>query len=177
MSRLGKKPLVIPEKTEVSFSGGVVSVRGPLGVITRDVRLEVGVVVADGKVTLSLLKNNLEGRALWGTYASHIKNMITGVNKGFEKKLIIEGIGYKAEVKGNEIILNIGFSHPVKIKIPEGVKVVSEKGNMTFSGINKETVSSFAATVRSQKEPEPYKGKGIRYDKEVIRRKQGKKTA
>ena len=103
-------------------------------------------------------------------------NMIDGVNKPFERKLIIEGIGFKGEVKGEEIVFALGFSHPVKIKIPKGLKVVSEKGALTVSGPDKDLVGQFAATLRALKKPEPYKGKGIRYSDEVIRRKQGKKT-
>jgi len=111
-----------------------------------------------------------------GTYAAHLKNMIRGVVAPFEKKLIIEGIGFKAEVKGGELVLALGFTHPVKIKIPDGLKVSSEKGAISVSGSDKEAVGQFAAAVRALKKPEPYKGKGIRYDGEVIRRKQGKKT-
>ena len=177
MSRLGKKPIIIPEKTEVKFAAGVLSVKGPLGELTRKIRPEIRVKIDAGKVELTPHGNSSEVSALWGTYASHIKNMVMGVNQAFVKKLIIEGIGYKAEVKGEGMTLNLGFSHPVNIKIPKGLKVVSEKGSITISGFDKELVGQFAAAVRALKKPEPYKGKGIRYDGEVIRRKQGKKTA
>jgi large subunit ribosomal protein L6 len=113
---------------------------------------------------------------LVGTFASHIMNMIEGVSQGYTKKLVIDGIGFKADVKATEIIMSLGFSHTVKVIIPEGIKVTSEKNTLIITGINKDVVGQFAAYVRSQRKPEPYKGKGIRYDTEVIRRKQGKKT-
>ena len=177
MSRLGKKPITIPEKTTVAVNQGQVSVIGPLGEISKYFRPDISVTVEKSQVTLSPAKNDLRSRALWGTYASHLRNMIAGVNQPFKKALIVEGIGFKSEVKGEELILSLGFTHPVKVKIPKGLKVSSEKGTVTVSGIDKELVGSFAAEVRACKKPEPYKGKGIRYEGEVIRRKQGKKTA
>jgi large subunit ribosomal protein L6 len=118
----------------------------------------------------------LESRALWGTYGSHIANMVAGVNKPFEKKLILEGIGYKSEVKGDKIVFALGFSHPVEVLIPSGIKVTAEKNNITVSGIDKEEVGKFTANIRALKKPEPYKGKGMRYADEVVKRKQGKKS-
>lgn len=176
MSRIGKKIITIPEKTEVKTSGDMVTVKGPLGELTRQCGEGVVVTVADGVVNLTLGKEN-KNQALWGTFASHITNMIAGVNKAYEKKLVIEGIGYKAEVKGAELVMNLGFSHQVKMNIPADLKVVCEKSNITVSGINKETVGQFVAQIRAHKKPEPYKGKGIRYSDEVVRRKQGKKAA
>ncbi len=177
MSRIGKKPIEIPAKTEVKINDGVVSVKGPLGELTRNFKKNILITVADGKVELKPAKDTLENKALWGTYASHIKNMIAGVNKDFTERLIVEGIGYKAEVTPTVITLKVGFSHPVKVEIPKGLKVTSEKEVIVISGINRELVSSFAASVRAIKKPEPYKGKGIRFEKEVVRRKEGKKTA
>ena len=176
MSRLGKKPIVVPEKTEVVFSGNNVMVKGPLGELTTRIDPKIEVKVSGSEVTLVPKVVTLESRALWGTYAAHISNMISGVNKPFEKKLILEGIGYKSEVKGDRIVLALGFSHPVEVSIPEGLKVTAEKNIITVSGQDKELVGHFAAKLRSQKKPEPYKGKGMRYDTEVIRRKQGKKS-
>jgi large subunit ribosomal protein L6 len=176
MSRIGKKPIVLPPKTEVSVKDDKVTVKGPLGELSRPVRPEIIIKVENGAVTLTPTRNSLDINALWGTYASHIENMIEGVNKPFEKKLIVEGIGYKADVKGKDLVMALGFSHPVKIEIPAGLKVTSEKNNLTVSGLDSELVGQFAAKIRSQKKPEPYKGKGIRYADEVIRRKQGKKT-
>jgi len=124
----------------------------------------------------SLAKENNFTKALWGTYASHIKNMIKGVNDGFEKKLILEGVGYKSQVSGNKLVLALGFSHPVEVEIPAGLTIKAEKNILTTSGIDKELVGAFSAKVRALKKPEPYKGKGFRYSDEVIRRKQGKKS-
>jgi len=177
MSRIGKKPITVPEKTEVTNSAGVLTVKGPAGTLTRTFRTDI-VIKIDGKtITLEKKNNNPENESLWGTYASHIENMIAGVTTPFVKKLIVEGIGFKADVKGDEINMSLGFSHPVKVKIPKDLKVTSEKNIIAISGSDIEKVGQFAAYVRSLKKPEPYKGKGIRYDTEVIRRKQGKKTA
>ncbi len=174
--------MTLPEKTEIKVSDGSVSIKGPEGEITRKLHPLVEVKIEDRDVTVHPKKDSIEARALWGTFASHISNMIAGVNKPFEKKLIVEGIGFKSEVKpassgnGEELVMSLGFSHPVIVKIPEGLSVKAEKNVITVSGINKEGVGSFAAKVRSMKKPEPYKGKGIRYDDEIIRRKQGKKS-
>ncbi len=176
MSRIGKQLIAIPEKTEVTVNGGLVTVKGPQGTLTREFKSAVSVEVKEGNVVLAPTKTDLQTAALWGTYASHLSNMIEGVNKLFTKKLIIEGIGYKSDVQGTNLILTIGFSHPVPMAIPTGLKVTVEKGTITISGADKEMVGQFAANVRSNKKPEPYKGKGIRYDGEVVRRKQGKKS-
>jgi len=177
MSRIAKKPIEIPEKTDVVIEDGVVSVKGPLGELSRTLRPEVSVVVADGEVRVTQKKQgDLFAYALTGTYASHIRNMVAGVNAPYEKKLIIEGVGFKSEVQGNTLVLSLGFSHQIKLDIPEGLTVSAEKNVVTVSGIDKEQVGSFAAHVRSLREPEPYKGKGIRYEDEVIRRKEGKKS-
>jgi large subunit ribosomal protein L6 len=177
MSRLGKKPIVIPEKTEIKISGCVVAVKGPLGTLERSFNSRIEISVADGKIVLVPKGQNTETMALWGTTSAHLSNMVKGVNTPFQKKLIVEGIGFKSEVKGEELVLNLGFSHQVKLKIPKGLKVTAEKNVITVSGIDPEVVGGFAAYIRDRKKPEPYKGKGIRYDNEVIRRKQGKKTA
>lgn len=176
MSRLAKKPIVIPAKTEVAVSGSVVTVKGPLGTLSKDFGSAVSVAIANNEATISFTGKS-ENTALLGTFASHLRNMVEGVNKAYEKKLILEGIGFKAEVKGSDLVMGLGFSHPVKVAIPADLKVTSEKGIITISGANKEVVGAFAASIRSLKKPEPYKGKGFRYSDEVIRRKQGKKAA
>ncbi len=176
MSRIGKKIIVIPAKTEVNISNGIFSVKGPHGETSRAFEKNIVITVVERNITLAPTKNN-SNKALWGTYASHITNMIAGVNKPFEKKLIVEGIGYKAEVKGNELVMGLGFSHQIKVAIPSDLKVVSDKNIITVSGVNKEKVGQLVAHIRAFKKPEPYKGKGIRYSDEVIRRKQGKKAA
>jgi large subunit ribosomal protein L6 len=177
MSRIGKKLIEIPAKTEIKIDGTNVSVKGPLGELSKVFKKNIIVSVEGNNAVLKPASESLENNALWGTYASHLKNMIAGVNKEYVEKLIIEGVGYKADVTPTDITFKVGFSHPVKVSIPKGLKVTSEKGVLVISGINKELVSSFAAGIRSIKKPEPYKGKGIRYEDEVIRRKEGKKTA
>ncbi len=177
MSRIGKKIIMLPANTEVHVSGSTLAVKGPLGELTRELHPVIEIKVEGSEVTVVPKKMTLESKALWGTFASHLTNMVSGVNKPFEKKLILEGIGYKSEVKGDKIVFALGFSHPVEIMIPTTLKVTAEKNNITISGSNKEEVGAFAAKIRAWKKPEPYKGKGMRYADEVIRRKQGKKSA
>ena len=178
MSRIGKQPIVLPAKTECTVSSGGVTIKGHLGEISRVFReSDIAVQCKDGEVRVTQKRDTLASRALWGTYASHIRNMVKGVNKEFEKKLLVEGIGYRAEVSGNVVSLLVGFSHPVKIPVPKGISVATEKGGiLIIKGSDKEAVGGFAAYIRSIKKPEPYKGKGIRYENEVVRRKQGKKA-
>ncbi len=177
MSRLSKRPIAVPAKTEVTVSGGSLMVKGPKGSLSKSIHRMVTIEVGAEGVQVSPKGDSLESRALIGTYASHLKNMITGVNTGFQKKLLIEGVGYKWDVQGKTLNLALGFSHPVKMAIPEGLTVTADKGALTIAGFDKELVGQFAADIRAMKKPEPYKGKGIRYDGEVIRRKQGKKAA
>ena len=177
MSRIGKKVIAIPEKTTVTFDKGIFTVQGPLGTLSKTFLPLIDVKIADKEITLSPTKKTLEADALWGTYASHIGNMLAGASKAFVKKLILEGIGYKSDVKGANLVLALGFSHPVNVAIPAGLKVTAEKNLITISGSDKEAVGQFAASLRALKKPEPYKGKGMRYEGEVIKRKQGKKTA
>ena len=168
--------ITLPEKTEVETRDGSVIVKGPLGELSRELHPVIEVRVEGNQVTLVPKKESNESNALWGTYASHISNMVLGVNKPFQKKLILEGIGYKSEVKGDKIVFALGFSHPVEVEIPKTLKVTAEKNNITISGSNKEEVGAYAAKLRALKKPEPYKGKGMRYDTETIKRKQGKKS-
>jgi large subunit ribosomal protein L6 len=178
MSRLSKKPIIIPAKTEVTISpDNLVTVKGPLGELSRAFPKVVVFTKEGSEIMVSLSSDHRDFKALDGTAVAHVKNMISGVNTPFEKKLLYEGVGYKADAKGSDLHMALGFSHPVIISIPSTLKVVTEKGSITISGISKEEVGAFAAKVRSWKEPEPYKGKGIRYSTEVIRRKQGKKSA
>lgn len=177
MSRIGKKGIEIPEKTLVTVNGDIVVVKGPLGELSRKFKKDISIKVEENKIELKPLKETLENNALWGTYTSHIKNMIEGVNKGYTERLLVEGIGYKADVKPTEIVLKVGFSHLVNMPIPKELKVTSDKGVIVINGIDKELVTRFASSVKAVKKPEPYKGKGIRFENEVIRRKEGKKTA
>ncbi|MDP2789019.1 MAG: 50S ribosomal protein L6 [bacterium] len=188
MSRVGKQIINIPKGVEITKSGSLLKVVGPKGTLTKNLKDDVEIKIADGVVTLTISRNDKFVKSLWGTYASHIKNMIGGVEMPYQKKLILEGVGFKSEVKparpddfghsggGKELLLALGFSHPVVVKIPEGITVTAEKNNISITGIDKELVGSFSAGVRALKKPEPYKGKGMRYEGEVIRRKQGKKT-
>lgn len=176
MSRLAKNPVIVPAKTEVTISGNEVRVKGPKGTLVRSVGPAVAIEVATEGVVVRPLGNSPAARASVGTWASHVRNMIAGVNTGFTKKLLVEGVGFKWDVAGKTLNLSLGFSHPVKMPIPEGLTVVADKGTLTISGFDKELVGQFAANVRALKKPEPYKGKGIRYEGEVIRRKQGKKA-
>lgn len=175
MSRLGKQPIHIPANVEVTYTDGMLKVKGPKGELTRGVTGDIAVVVDAGVVTITKTKDTPKSRALWGTYAAHLHNMIKGVTEGFTKILEIEGVGYKADAQGNKVKLAVGFSHPVELIAPEGVQVVTEKGVITVTGIDKEVVGQFAADLHKVKKPEPYKGKGIRYRGEYIIRKQGKK--
>src|SRR3989344_2611034 len=189
MSRIGKQEILIPAGVKVRNDGGIFTVTGPKGTLNRIFRDDITIAVADKSVILNIKRNDKFSQSLWGTYASHIKNMIKGVETPYQKKLILEGIGFKSEVKparpddsghsggGKELNFALGFSHPVVIPIPEGITVTAEKNNITITGIDKELVGSFTANLRALKKPEPYKGKGMRYVDEVIRRKQGKKTA
>lgn len=177
MSRIGKQAIEIPKGTDVTVSAGEVRVKGPKGNLTRSYReSDVNVTIEGTVVTVTPKRESRLSHALWGTYAAHIKNMVRGVNEAFEKKLVVEGIGYRSEVSGNNLQFSIGYSHPVKLAIPEGLTVKAEKNVITIAGADKDLVGAFAAKVRSVRKPEPYKGKGIRYDNEIVRRKQGKRA-
>ncbi len=177
MSRIGKQIITIPQGTTVTFTDGILKVVGPKGELTKKFLPIIEVNIDGSEISFKQKQNDAFGRSLWGTYSSHAKNMITGVNTPYVKKLILEGVGYKGDVQGKMLNLSLGFSHPVKVEIPDGVSVTAEKGVFTFTSIDKELVGSFSAKVRSLKKPEPYKGKCFRYDDEVIKRKQGKKAA
>jgi large subunit ribosomal protein L6 len=177
MSRLAKQPIAIPQKAEVSISGDAISVKGPKGTLVKPMHRLVTVEVKPEGVQVAVRGSSLEGKALVGTYASHVKNMLKGVTEGYKKTLLIEGVGFKWDVAGTKLNLSLGFSHPVVVDIPECLAVKAEKGALIIEGFDKELVGQFAANIRAMKKPEPYKGKGIRYEGEVIRRKQGKKAA
>ncbi len=167
----------MPPSTEVTVSAMEVRVKGPKGTLVKPSHRLISIEVLKEGVQVSKKGESKEAQALVGTYASHMRNMLEGVTKGFAKKLMIEGVGYKWDVQGKNLNLALGFSHPVKVEIPEGLTVKADKGTLIIEGFNKEAVGQFAANIRALKKPEPYKGKGIRYEGEVIRRKQGKKAA
>jgi large subunit ribosomal protein L6 len=175
MSRLGKIPVAIPAGVEITFTDGILTTKGPKATLARPMKDDVNIKVEGNEVTLTP-GDTPAAKALWGTYAAHIRNMVVGVTEGFTKILEIEGVGYRAEVKGKEIVLNVGFSHPVNIEIPEGISADIQKGVITLTGSDKDALGQFAANVRKVKKPEPYKGKGIRYQGEYVIRKQGKKA-
>ena len=176
MSRLGKLPLTIPSGVTITIEDGVLTVKGPKATLSRAVRTDVTFSIEDNVLTVHPGTTTL-AKALWGTYAAHVRNMVKGVTDGFEKILEIEGVGYRGEVKGNTISMNLGFSHPVIIEIPEGITAEIVKSVITLKGADLEALNQFAANVRKVKKPEPYKGKGIRYRGEFIIRKQGKKAS
>ena len=178
MSRVGKQIVEIPNGTTVTLADGVFTAKGSKGELKKEFKTDiVSIDIKDKEITFAPKKESNFATALWGTYASHVKNMIKGVNEGYEKKLAVEGVGFKWEVSGKNVKMSLGFSHEVLVAIPEGLTVTTEKNNMTIAGIDKELVGLFAAKIRDWKKPEPYKGKGIRYEGEHIRRKQGKKSA
>ena len=176
MSRIGKKPILIPQGVEVKIDGRKVSVRGPKGEISKEFRPEIDIAVKDNNITVGAKGETKLAKSLWGLTRALIFNMVNGVVAGYEKKLEIEGVGFKANIEGDQLVLNIGFSHPVKIKTPDGIKFSVEKNVITISGIDKGSVGQIAAKIRDARPPEPYKGKGIRYAGEQIRRKLGKKA-
>jgi large subunit ribosomal protein L6 len=177
MSRLGKRDIEIPAGTEVRVSPGEIAVKGKGGTLTRALHPSITIAVNGNAVSVQPANQSRIARALWGTYSSHMRNMIAGVNTPFVKRLQVEGIGYRVELSGKTLKLSVGFSHPVMVEIPEGLAVAVEKNIISVSGADKEKVGQFAAMVRAVKKPEPYKGKGIRYEGEVVRMKQGKKVA
>ncbi len=176
MSRLGKQPVTIPTGVTVTCDGGLLTVTGTKGTLKREIKSDVTITIEGNILTLTPGKTP-DAPALWGTYAAHVRNMIKGVTEGFVRILDIEGVGYRAEVKGNVLVLNMGYSHPVPLDIPAGITALVEKSAVTLSGADKDLLGQFAANVRKVRKPEPYKGKGIRYRGEFIIRKQGKKAA
>jgi len=177
MSRLGKKPIVVPAGVTVKIEGRKISVKGPKGELSREFRNEISFDLKDGLIQISPRIDTRLSRKLWGTYVSLLKSMIKGTIEGFSKKLILDGIGYKAQLEGKDLTLSLGFSHPVKFLSQEGISFQVEKNTITVSGIDKEKVGQTAAQLRALKKPDPYKGKGFHYDGEIIRRKAGKKAA
>ncbi len=177
MSRIGQKTIEIPKGTTVELSGNEIIVKGTKGELTMNVHSAVKVVVDDDSVNVDKAHNASIAKAMWGTTTRLIENMIIGVSKGFEKKLELEGVGYRMTLKGKQIDLALGFSHPVLVDIPEGLEVAIDGQKMTISGIDKQKVGQFAANIRAFKPVEPYKGKGFRYEDEYVQRKEGKKAA
>ena len=175
MSRLAKKPISVG-KTAVTVAGGTLTVKGSKATLTKRIHPSIDIAVGGEGVMVTVKDRSRLAKALAGTFASHLKNMVQGAETPFVTKLILEGVGYKVEVKGKTIVLTVGFSHTVPLDIPEDVTASVEKNVIKLESSNKESLGQFAADIRRVKPPEPYLGKGIRYDGEVIRRKQGKKA-
>ncbi|MBQ1452100.1 MAG: 50S ribosomal protein L6 [Clostridia bacterium] len=174
MSRIGRMPIAIPAGVEVKLDGNTVSVKGPKGELTRTVHQNMKVEVNGAEVTVTRPNDDKENRSLHGLTRTLIANMIKGVTDGFSKELEVNGVGYRASVEGNKLVLNVGYSHPVEMPLPDGIKAEVNDKKITISGIDNQKVGQFAAEVREQRPPEPYKGKGIKYMDEHIRRKEGK---
>lgn len=174
MSRVGKKPIPVPEKTKIAFDNRVVTVEGTKGKLSRTIHPDVDLKIENDQILLSVRRNDKKTKAQWGTARAVVANMVTGVSKGFERVLEINGIGYRAEVKGNVVDLNLGYSHPISFELPEGISAQVEKNTIRLSGIDKEKLGFAASSIRKFRPPEPYKGKGIKYAEEHIVRKAGK---
>ncbi|SDW90915.1 LSU ribosomal protein L6P [Marininema mesophilum] len=175
MSRIGRKPITIPAGVEVKLDSTTVSVKGPKGSLTRSLHPEITVKVEENEVLVERPSDHRKHRALHGTIRSLVANMIEGVTNGYQKSLELVGVGYRATKKGEKIVLNVGYSHPVEIDPQEGIELdVPSQTQVIVKGIDKEKVGAQAAKIRSVREPEPYKGKGIRYSNEYVRRKEGK---
>ncbi len=176
MSRIGKNPVVIPDKVEVSIVSGMVSVKGPLGTLKRAINSDVTVNNSEGKLTFIPVNDSQQANAMSGTARALLANMVQGVTKGFEKKLLLVGVGYRAQAQGAALNLTLGFSHPVVHKMPEGIKAETPtQTEILIKGIDKQLVGQIAAEVRAYRPPEPYKGKGVRYSDEQITLKETKK--
>jgi large subunit ribosomal protein L6 len=175
MSRVGKKPIAIPEKTNVSLKADILTVKGPKGTLSRQIHPSVKLDISDAQVSAVVDSQDRQTRALQGLVRSLVANMITGVSAGFERVLMINGIGYRAEAKGKSVLFNLGYSHPIDFPLPEGITAEVDKNNtVKLMGIDKELLGQTAASIRQLRPPEPYKGKGIKYADEYIQRKAGK---
>jgi len=175
MSRVGKKPITIPDGLNISYRDREITVKGKLGSLSRTIHPAVELAIDKEAISVTLIKDNRESRALQGLTRSLVANMVIGVSKGFERALDINGIGYRATLEGKTLVLNLGYSHPINFELPEGISAtVDKKNSIKLSGIDKEMLGFTAASIRSLRPPEPYKGKGVKYAEEQIQRKAGK---
>lgn len=175
MSRIGRKAIAIPSGVEVNMDGQIVTVKGPKGTLTKEFRPEIAILVEENTISVTRPNDEPFYRSLHGLTRTLLANMVEGVSNGFSKNLDLVGVGYRAALQGNKLVLTVGKSHPVEMEPYEGITIeVPAQNKIIIKGIDKEQVGNFAADVRKQREPEPYKGKGIKYEKEVIRRKEGK---
>lgn len=176
MSKIGRQPINIPTGVEVKIDGRFVFAKGPKGESQKEIPEEIKAEMKGGQIIIEPAKSSNKTNALWGLARSLLANLIKGVAEGFEKRLEIEGVGFRANVQGDKLVLSLGFSHPVEVLSPKGINLQVEKNIIIVSGIDKELVGQTAANIRALKKPEPYKGKGIRYQGEIVRRKAGKKA-
>jgi|SRR6185369_1070245 len=178
MSKIGKKPITLPSGVDVSVNEGLISVKGPKGALQKPLPPDVEISTEGNILNVRPLANaSKDGKVYWGLTRALVQNMITGVTSGFEKVLEFQGVGYKAAAKGKDLELGLGYSHPVIVQGAEGITFVTDKGSIKIQGIDKELIGKIAANIRKYRLPEPYKGSGIRYQGEVIKRKAGKKAA
>ncbi|HUU41213.1 MAG TPA: 50S ribosomal protein L6 [Desulfatiglandales bacterium] len=178
MSRIGKKPIIVPKGVEVNLEGEVLSVKGPKGELSRFIHPNVRVNIDDSQILLSINDGSKESKSLFGLFRSLIANMILGVDKGFTRTLEIVGVGYRVELSGSNLIFYLGYSNPITYDIPKGIEAkIDQKNKVVLSGIDKELLGVTAAKIRSFRAPEPYKGKGVKYIEEKVRRKAGKTGA
>ena len=176
MSRIGKYPVAIPQGVTVEVAEGMITAKGKLGTLKLAVAGEVTTSVADGKFVVAPKSNSKRARMQWGTTRALVNNMVTGVSKGFTRNLEINGVGYRAAVQGGNLVLQLGYSHDVTFPIPSDVKITCEKPtSIAITGADRQRVGQIAAVLRAYRKPEPYKGKGIKYSTETVRRKEGKK--
>jgi large subunit ribosomal protein L6 len=176
MSRIGKKPVTIPSGVTANIEGALLSVKGPKGTLTMPLRDEISYTMEDGGISVQPANDTKRARAFWGMQRTLVQNLITGVSDGFTKKLLITGVGYRAAAQGRNLNLKLGYSHDVNIDVPEGIEVKTpDNTTIEISGSDKQKVGQLAAEIRRWRKPEPYKGKGIKYEGEFIFRKEGKK--
>ena len=175
MSRIGLRPIELPEGVEATLNGNTITVKGKNGELTRNLNPIMDVVIEDNEITVNRQNDSKESRMLHGTTRSVVNNMVEGVTDGFSKKLEIIGVGYRAQLQGKKLVLSLGLSHPVEFETPEGLEIeVPSNTEIIIKGADKEAVGAFAANIRAVRSPEPYKGKGVRYEGEYVRRKEGK---
>ena len=175
MSRIGKKPIIVPEGVEIQFDGEILTVKGPKGELRRFIHPSVELHIDDSRISLSIPDDSKKSRSLFGLFRTLIGNMVVGVTEGFKKTLEISGVGYRVELSGNNLVLNLGYSNPITYEIPEGITAHLEQRNrIILGGVDKELLGETSAKIRSLRTPEPYKGKGVKYQEEKIRRKAGK---
>lgn len=176
MSRIGASPIHIPAGTTLTLDGGIIAAKGGNGAIAMPLPPMVELTIADGVATVRPTQMNQKGRSMWGTARALISNMVVGVSTGFTKNLVIRGVGYRAQMQGNTLVLSLGLSHPVQIEVPQGIKCsVENLTQINLASHDKRLLGQFAAEIRAIRPPEPYKGKGVRYETEQIIRKEGKK--